>query len=53
MKKKLTEMSKEELVAYRKKAEKRQQRFKLGSKSWMKEQRRINKATLYLRTISN
>ncbi len=53
MKKKLTEMNTEELVAYRKKAERKQKGLKQGSKKWLKCQTRINRATLYLRTIHN
>ena len=53
MKKKLTEMEADDLVAYRKKSEESQQRYQQGSKRWMKCQRRINRATLMLRTINN
>ena len=53
MKKKLTEMEANELVAYCKRYEDRQRRYQQGSKNWMKCQRRINRATLMLRTINN
>lgn len=53
MKKKLTEMDREELLAYRKKAEKRQLRYKQGSKNWLKCQIRINRSKMYIRTLSN
>lgn len=53
MEKKLTEMSGEELVAYRRRHEVCQGRYQQGSKNWMKCQRRMNRATLVLRTINN
>lgn len=53
MKDKLTEMGTDDLVAYLKKNEERQQSYQQGSKNWMKCQRRINRATLMLRTINN
>jgi len=53
MKDKLTEMSGEDLVAYREKHAQKQEKYQQGSKNWLKCQRRINRATLMLRTLHN
>jgi len=53
MKDKLTDMNLEGLVSYRDRWTKKQGKYQQGSKSWLKCQRRINRATLMIRTISN